>query len=546
MEVFSRATSRLELMNPDGVTSAIFFENTDYDFYMDRRAGTAQLVMPPGAAFRYQNAALAHHAMNFGNDVGIVEISIVGAGNPVRLTLEVFPLKVDYRTDYVKMRDEVASISRSLALGIYARTFATGMPIASRDPTLVEWISLLRHFFHRLVATANAIAANPHSTLATFTEQTTWRKARRVHDRKSERRLRRPSRQARDGDSPPGLRLPEHAPERKRFTSYDNAENRYIKYLLTETVRKLQAITLAESTGDEDAESSAEQRFFEALKPEAAEMARRLRQVLLAPFLGNVAPEVPKERLSSVFNSHPHYSAFTRLARLLNCGLSLEGGPLRIGVKHIAQLYEYWCFLKLVKLLAENFELEQQSVVQLRHLKMVVVLAKGKEAAVQYIDRSTGRHLMLVYNRMFRRLPTVAQKPDNVIQLASDERLYVLDAKYRLSYDTDYLRQYGGAGPTVEDINTMHRYRDAIVVPVPMDKEFKRGVVQGSAVLFPFLDEEGYRNHRFYKSLAEVQIGGLPFLPGSTGLVEDHLGRILQEERFVWSRDSSDGRQPHS
>jgi len=49
---------------------------------------------------------------------------------------------------------------------------------------------------------------------------------------------------------------------------------------------------------------------------------------------------------------------------------------------------------------------------------------------------------------MFKGLPTVSQRPDNVIQLASEERLYILDAKYRLAFDADYERQYGGVGPT--------------------------------------------------------------------------------------------------
>ena len=46
----------------------------------------------------------------------------------------------------------------------------------------------------------------------------------------------------------------------------------------------------------------------------------------------------------------------------------------------------------------------------------------------------------------------MSQRPDNVIQLASEERLYILDAKYRLAFDADYKRQYGGVGPTIDDI----------------------------------------------------------------------------------------------
>jgi hypothetical protein len=40
------------------------------------------------------------------------------------------------------------------------------------------------------------------------------------------------------------------------------------------------------------------------------------------------------------------------------------------------------------------------------------------------------------YNRLFNKLPTIAQQPDNVIQFASDERFYIFDAKYRIHSTT--------------------------------------------------------------------------------------------------------------
>jgi len=80
----------------------------------------------------------------------------------------------------------------------------------------------------------------------------------------------------------------------------------------------------------------------------------------------------------------------------------------------------------------------------------------------------------------------------------------------------------------------MHRYRDAIVIPHPLKPgEFQRGIVQGAAVLFPFKDESTYKNHRFFKSLTEVQIGGLPFLPGTAALAESHIRGILKADGYL-------------
>jgi predicted component of viral defense system (DUF524 family) len=153
---------------------------------------------------------------------------------------------------------------------------------------------------------------------------------------------------------------------------------------------------------------------------------------------------------------------------------------------------------------------------------------------VIFRDTASDKRLCLLYDRMFKGLPTVSQRPDNVIQLASEERLYILDAKYRLSYDAEYVGRYGGVGPTVEDINTMHRYRDAIVIPHPLKPgEFRRGIVQGAAVLFPFNNEDAYRQHRFFKSLSEVQIGGLPFLPVTATLAEDYIRGLLKADGYL-------------
>jgi predicted component of viral defense system (DUF524 family) len=533
LSVFSEDDCNLQKIEPDASIRPLFFENTVYDCYLTSHSSDVSLYPPPGSTLRHRTGTLTHHALSFGNDVGWAELIITEQTRAVHLRFEVFPLKVDYRTDYVLLRDEVAAMARSLAMTVQARTFGTASPSSAADPTLAEWIALLRGYFEKLMKTANSVVANPHFALKAVTRSVEPARAHRVGERALERRLRRPLSRS-GGTTGSGLAVPARVPEARRRISYDNPENRYFKYLLLETLRKLQQIAVTEETGDEDADLSAEQRFFAALRPEATVMIRRVQGLLRLPFVQDLQAQLPNSLYSPVLYRHPAYSAFVQTARLLNSGLSLQGGSLRIGVKNIAQLYEYWCFLRLVRLFRESFSIEQQSLVQLRHLRLVVVLAKGKEAGVTFKDAASGRTLCLLYDRMFKGLPTVSQRPDNVIQLASEDRLYILDAKYRLDFEPDYVARYGGAGPTVDDINIMHRYRDAIVISHPLKPgEFQRGIVQGAAVLFPFPNEGEYRNHRFYKSLAEVQIGGLPFLPGVSALVENHIRGLLKADGYL-------------
>lgn len=106
------------------------------------------------------------------------------------------------------------------------------------------------------------------------------------------------------------------------------------------------------------------------------------------------------------------------------------------------------------------------------------------------------------------------RQPDNGIQFPSASRFCIFDAKCRIQPDKDQVKQYGGPGPTTDDENTMHRYRAAIAIAHPMKSgAWETGSVIGAVALFPYPDEDAYRAHRFYKSIDQVEIGGLPFLP---------------------------------
>ena len=117
---------------------------------------------------------------------------------------------------------------------------------------------------------------------------------------------------------------------------------------------------------------------------------------------------------------------------------------------------------------------------------------------------------------------------------------------------------YKTPGPQEEDINTMHRYRDAIVYQSvsaasegaqtaggkeelnSVDRDRNTSVspkyaspyertMFGAYVLFPYRNQEEYKQHRFYKSIDEVNIGGLPFLPSATDLVAQMLDELIAD-----------------
>ncbi len=80
-------------------------------------------------------------------------------------------------------------------------------------------------------------------------------------------------------------------------------------------------------------------------------------------------------------------------------------------------------------------------------------------------------------------VPTVAQKPDIVLQLTKDDiekgmkMTYLFDAKYRINDRTDA----GVDTPPDDAINQMHRYRDAIYYKENKDGDssLKKEVIGG-------------------------------------------------------------------
>lgn len=525
LRVFERRQQSLVYGEPGMEIRPIFFEQVRYDIHFEA-SGEVELHLPPGSEVRRVRGHWQHHTVNFRNHVGFSKIGITTPSGEVEISIEVFPRKVDYRSDYVQMRDDLANIARNLAIAANARTYSLSTPAGGKDSTLVEWFELTRAYFDQFIGLTNVISAQPHSVLRRNTTHVDPNRARKVSRYGLSRALR--GRGAHTLDVAGALDLPKTIKQESARASVDSPENRYYKALLLITFRNIQSLLTTRQTDDEDTNKSMESQYFEHIRPELIQMRKRLSGAINSPFLDDVGRESIVRPKSLVFLSHPAYSRIDKIARILNSGLSLIGGPVQVGVKDTAQLYEYWCFIKIFELLSKSMELREQDVVKVRRFRTTVTLAKGKRSNISFYHKESDRTIHLFYNKLFRSLPTTPQIPDNVIQLASEDRFYILDAKYRVQFDRSYIEQYGGIGPKTEDINTMHRYRDAIVIPHPLrPKSYVMGIVQGAIILFPATDESAYEKHTFFRSISEVEIGGLPFLPQTTSLVERKLKEII-------------------
>ena len=93
-----------------------------------------------------------------------------------------------------------------------------------------------------------------------------------------------------------------------------------------------------------------------------------------------------------------------------------------------------------------------------------------------------------------------------------------------------------------EAIGQLHRYRDAILHTEITDSTY-RGAIKnlGGIILYPYpLSEKEFEDNDFFKSIKQVNIGALPFLPSKSALVSNLLNQMINKtlpeehfERFI-------------
>ena len=514
----------------------LFFEQTDYEIVVQSRNGQAVSVWHENYGIRDKigkvtdSDALVSGIINFGNNIGFSDFEIrIGGRHVLTVRVEVYPTKISYKEDYRAIMEDVTSEIYAVAFDFLKKTYQSMRISDTERATPAEFFQIISIIFGDFVKAANKITAVPHHKLVTTHEVQPWHKVRRTDGSTRQWLMKHPSCTVRSGN---GFVAEKALAVRKEIT-YDTVENRFAKYILQSTVKRLTDFkNRYEKSNNPDAEVLAS----------ANRMQQTVNRLLGSTFFLSVGAYGNENSMSLVFELAPGYRELYKYYLMLRRGLEIHGDLFRISMKDTAQLYEYWCFLKLVSMMkntvftngdgerVRKYQLTSPDVIRMDRSGITVTLVKGRKSEIKFINVVTGERISLIYNPGEQNTQTVSQKPDNVLTLekkGSDVTYkYIFDAKYRIETNPDSYYPDKKPGPKLDDINTMHRYRDSIVYEntVPSRFTFEKTMF-GAYVLFPYADEEEYKNHRFYRSIETVNIGGLPFLPGATQLV----GKLLED-----------------
>jgi hypothetical protein len=481
--------------------------------------------------------------INFQSEVGYTDIELwLGPQRFFTLRLEVFPTKLDYRTDLLELRADLQMEVRALVFELCGRTFQTLHRAPSQRPKDIEWLTILRTEFKKLTRALEIITRSP------------LQRVQVTHLMDRSLRPVRPSTQIREYlrknankcvQAPIGHFVANGrswlSPQVPRVTKHltpDTPENRFVASAVGQMRARLRRLQ-SQLSGVQNRSRFA---LWSAFLEESDRTLHHFEtQTLLSTFATHHVHAAPTLALHLTPGYREFFSSYLALESVLEVG----GGPLELPEKDLATLYELWCFVALAGILRRELGLNPRppSWLRVTQRRIALELVQGRTSVLS-MEKNGEECLRVVYNREDP-TPTGTCRPDNTLEILKhgDSRRfrYVFDAKYRLRDDPEYLLTYKAPGPPPDAIHRMHAYRDQIVAEQAVgpgtrsveatvwDLGYRQWVQQtiGAFVLYPYAGADAEQN-RFVQAIGKVGVGGVPFLPSRQVEVTNLLKRIIE------------------
>ncbi|MFC0475485.1 DUF2357 domain-containing protein [Robertmurraya beringensis] len=526
-----------QMVNPVNLRP-IFFENGVYQLVVWSKSGQElsfyhehPLLRQAVSSMEFGTQSVLMGNLQFQNEVGFTTFQILQDKKKLlEVTLEIYPSKLDYKNDYKKLLEEVNDEIYNLAYHFIRKTYLRASVKLEGKPSRAEFYRLISEHFRQFTQAISRIEHQPHHTL-----QKTYEKARgdqlKKIDSTSRAYLRKRSNLFVEVEKGININsknlMPHEGLKSKKELTFDTLENRYVKWMMERLIHKLN--DLLETVQKMN-------KFMVEPDPDLMEKISKMIFQLQAKMKNHFWSRIGKldrSVMSLVLQMAPGYRDAFQIFLTVSKGLALQGKLYQMSVKDVATLYEYWTFLKLGEILGRKYTLVSQDIIQVNRDGLFVNLEANRMAKRVFKHPLTNEEIVLTYQKYEGKLPTIPQKPDTMLSIEKKGKdytfNYIFDAKYRINYAQEgsyYKNRYNTPGPMEDDINTMHRYRDSIVAE--NNGPYER-IAFGAYVLFPWFDEHSYQNHHFYQSINKVNIGGLPFLPNATALVEQFVEWLVNK-----------------
>jgi len=483
--------------------------------------------------------------VDFLNEPGIFSLVFCyrTAGNGCRetFTFEIVSPKLDTRRDYKKIIRDVNYEYENLVFRFLVKTyqqFSNGR--ISND---VIWVQIFGQVIRSYIRGVQMVLRQPHFRTI---RRDDYKHAERIRRWTPELAIRFREAERRD---PTRAREADFFASGEYSTTVDTVENRFVKYTLDKTGRRIGSILSALLGGPHGSEISAEK--MSELRGYAGEL-RKLRNNPMFRAVGRFAG---MRQESLILQGRAGYSLIYRAWLKLRRGISLYDGLNSIGTLQIWEIYELWCFIKVKRLVMDVMGISADNYADLVEDDKDTMLDPFTRSDVEHVIRlryppgsaHDGDEVTLHYQHTYNRFrdevhtATTEQRPDIVLNIRKKDDItltYLYDAKYRVldddcnEFDPDTNADY----PMPDAINQMHRYRDAIYYGSDYSRNESKEII-GGYILFPGRgSDDMVKSRYFHKSISEVNIGAFPLLPDSDhpdnegSLLREHLADVLQRQ----------------
>jgi hypothetical protein len=267
-----------------------------------------------------------------------------------------------------------------------------------------------------------------------------------------------------------GGRLPAQITVRQRRNSVDIPEHRQIKACLKSWAAWLSSVAdvLAKTNRSGDSDTVSQTGNW---AKRTRRIARLLNEAADSGFMREVTDSPPTLQMSSLFRNDPVYHRFYRLWQDMNLGLAaIFGDFLQMPLARTYELYELWCFLRLLRAAIEEYGSSSTDLANL----FINEAAGGVTISAGSVIVSISSDKVLCFQRQYREYWVEpngkgsfsrVMVPDVVLAGTGfgtpDKQVIVLDAKYRIN---DGLN---------DALSSIHMYRDALV------QETNSGEIEG-------------------------------------------------------------------
>jgi hypothetical protein len=383
------------------LTAPLFFEWQRIDWLYEPGMSTA--TEPPYSLYvngakedgitckRLAERWLLSGSANLGNAVGRTRFDIRDAkGKSVfSLGAEVFPQKLDYKEDFPAMIEEITEVIYSLAFDLFKKTYASTKSRTTYHQTLSEWLNLYRVLADSFQQSIDTILRAPKYELKAETKLKPVDRIKRTSHKAMLKALKNPARHSRGG----GIQVSKsvtvsHLEEQHKRVSYNTQENRFIVWAIRDVIKKIDQLIggLQHQKGIDSPRVSEESAILRSYQ-------QKLRFRLLDSTFADVGSFNHQSNFSTTLTMAPGYKEFYHRYLLLRKGLTLADNEIfHMDYKDIATLYEYWCFLKTVKILRDSpkYDLTGSDIVRIEHQKFAVNLKMGNPSDVKLKKLASG------------------------------------------------------------------------------------------------------------------------------------------------------------